>query len=112
MRTVRKPKQPKVIDSSLSLVKQDYIASMELFTDAHDLVTSLDKKRLATDGTTLKPMSLDFTEASYSESTKSLVDYVGILAEVASCVAQVFAATRDLSKIMSLLWSQLLKVSG
>jgi len=67
MRTVRKPKQPKAIDNSLSL-KQDYIASMELFTDAHDLVTSLDKKRLATDGT-LKPMLLDFTEASYIEST-------------------------------------------
>jgi len=44
----------------------------------------------------LKSMSLDFTETSYIEATKSLVNYVGILAEVASYVAQVFAATLGL----------------
>ena len=41
-------------------------------------------------------MSLDFTETSYIEATKSLVNYVGIIAEVASYVAQVFAATLGL----------------
>jgi len=80
MKTVKKPKQSKPYVNLLSL-KKDYESSMELFTDAHVLVTTLEKKRLAADGT-LKPMSLDFSEASYIEATRSLTEYVDILAEV------------------------------
>ena len=94
MRTVRKPKQPKASGNSLSL-KKDYKSNMDFFTDAHVLVTSLEKKRLTADGT-LKPMSLEFSEASYIEATKSLIYYVDILAEVSGCVTEVFAATPGL----------------
>jgi len=41
-------------------------------------------------------MSLDFSEASYIEAMRSLVEYVDILAEVSGCVAEFFSATPGL----------------